>query len=49
MENKKCPFSNSKSKCFISTVSEIGEANNIDKIEINKVQKLLYQKWASWI
>lgn len=48
-ENKKCPFSNSKSKCFISTVSEIGEANNIDKIEINKVQKLLYQKWASWI
>ena len=47
-ENKKCPFSNPKSLCFIPTTSEIGEAHNMDKNAINIIQKPLYKKWADW-
>lgn len=47
-ENKKCPFSNSKSKCFIPTASEIGEASNKNKEAINLIHKKLYKQWASW-
>jgi len=47
-ENKKCPFSNPKSPCFIPTISEIGEACNMDKNSINLIQKKLYKQWADW-
>jgi len=44
-ENKKCPFSNPKSTCFIPTKKQQHIKNIKD---INKVQKNLYESWKNW-